>query len=296
MGKKLSQDAESTAGDHLRRGRPQGTDIRNVIVIGSSAGGHRALRQVISDLSDDIPAAVIIMQHAPLDELQTRPFRLEKWLGESTRMPIVSIQPRERLRSGRIYIAPPGMAVTLQGGMLRIATPQQGTARKTIDTLFESAAKEFGDRVIAVILTGLSNDGTEGLKAVHETGGLTIVQDPAEAEYPQMPSNAMKGVRVTFCLNLPDVGATLDLLARRNANLETGLAVSIRTLKERVALLVRLIEQSKDNPGTHQFLSAEMIALELDLRSIQQLMEKALGEKMRQGQNPTEIQTKGRVP
>ncbi len=151
----------------------------------------------------------------------------------------------------------------------------------TINILFESAASEFHDRVVGVILTGLLKDGTAGLRAVHAAGGLTIVQDPAEAEFPEMPASAMKDLPVTFCLKLADIGPTLDLLARRKTELETGLAVSVRLLKERVALLVRLIAQSKGNPETHQFLTTEMIALELDLRSTQALLDRALAEAAR---------------
>ena len=102
------------------------------------------------------------------------------------------------------------------------------------------------------------------------------MQDPAEAEFPDMPASAMKDLPVTFCLKLADIGPTLDLLARRKTELETGMAVSVRTLKERVALLARLIDQSRRNPGTLQFLSTEMSALERDLCSIQALVDKAL--------------------
>jgi hypothetical protein len=90
-----------------------------------------------------------------------------------------------------------------------------------------------------------------------------------------MPTSAMADLPVTFCLRLSDIGLALDLLARRKAILETGLAVSVRTLKERVALLVRLAGQSKRNPKTHEFLSAELAALKLDLCSIQKLLDLA---------------------
>jgi two-component system chemotaxis response regulator CheB len=123
------------------------------------------------------------------------------------------------------------MSVTLDAGMLHIESYERGSGPvRTINILFESAAKAFGDRVTGVILTGLLSDGTVGLKAVHDAGGLTIVQDPAEAEYPDMPASAMKELHVTFCLRLSDIGLALDLLARRTAGLETGLAVSVRTL------------------------------------------------------------------
>ena len=100
--------------------------------------------------------------------------------------------------------------------------PREPKTATTINQLFHSAAKHYGDRVIGVILTGLLRDGTMGLRAVHDAGGLTIVQDPAEAEYPDMPANAMKDIPVTFCLRLRDIGPALELLARRMTGLETG--------------------------------------------------------------------------
>ena len=272
---------ESTAGDRLRRrgqrkevtGGPHGSSVENLVVIGASAGGHNALKELLRDVSENIPAALIIMLHMP------RPPRapqlgLKDWIRQATRVPVVEIIDRERLRMGVVYVVPPGMSVALSGSMLHIASYDRGPGpATTINILFESAAKCFGDRVIGVILTGLLRDGTVGLKAVHDAGGLTIVQDPAEAEYPEMPTSAMKDLPVTFCLRLSDIGLTLDLLARRKARLETGLAVSVRTLKERVALLVRLISQSKRNPGTYEFLLTEMATLEQDLRSIEKLLD-----------------------
>jgi two-component system chemotaxis response regulator CheB len=127
-----------------------------------------------------------------------------------------------------------------------------------------------------VILTGMLRDGTAGLKAVHEAGGLTIVQNPADAEYSDMPNSAMTNMPVTFCLNLAEIGLALDLLVRRKAGLETGLTVSIRMLKERTALLVRLIDQSKGNDQTLSYLSSELHALERDVKSIQALLNQAV--------------------
>jgi two-component system chemotaxis response regulator CheB len=251
--------------------------LANVIVIGASAGGHKALWEVVREISHDVPAAVIIMQHmASKNVFGLRSFSLDAWLRDATRARVAQIHSGERLRPSVIYVCPPGMSVSLKGRTLHLAPEQKDGPVSTINILFQSAATEFGNRVIGVILTGLLKDGTVGLKAVHERGGVTIVQDPAEAEYPDMPASAMKELPVTFCLKLADIGPALDLLARRTTELETGLAVSIRALKERVALLVRLIAQSKKNPETHQFLSSEMIALELDLRSIQALLDHAL--------------------
>jgi len=111
---------------------------------------------------------------------------------------------------------------------------------------------------------------------VHEAGGLTIVQNPAGAEYPEMPANALANLPVTFCLNLSDIGAALELLVRRTAQFETGLAVAIRTLRARASLLTRLAEQSWRNPGTHEFLMSELALLKHDLSSIDNLVKDSL--------------------
>ncbi len=146
----------------------------------------------------------------------------------------------------------------------------------TINRLFESAAKAYHDRVIGVILSGLLRDGTAGLKAVHDAGGLTMVQDPAEAEYPDMPTNAMRALPVTFCLRLAEIGPALDLLARRGTKFETGLSSSVRMLKERVALFQRLLNQSTVNIDTRDFLVFELASLQRDLHATQKLLNETL--------------------
>ena len=107
---------------------------------------------------------------------------------------------------------------------------------------------------------------------VHEAGGLTMVQDPREAEYPDMPNSAMEELPVTFCLNLADIGPALELLVRRTARFETGLEVAVRTLRDRAALLVRLTGQSWRNPGTGGFLENELASLRRDIQSIDELL------------------------
>lgn len=94
---------------------------------------------------------------------------------------------------------PPGMAASLTGRTFTLSPYDRGSGPvSTINALFESAAQEFCDRVIGVILTGLLKDGTTGLQAIHDGGGITIVQDPQDAEYPSMPANAMQDNRSHF--------------------------------------------------------------------------------------------------
>jgi chemotaxis response regulator CheB len=281
MVKRLVPQQRSTASGRLRRGaeqpertgRPTEGPIGNLVVIGASAGGYQALKTLVRDFSDDIPAAIIILLHGSAPD-RFGSYDFSDRLREGTRVPVYPIQPGDRLCSPCIYVVPPGMVASLSGRTFTLSPYDRGSRPvSTINELFESAAQEFRDRVIGVILTGLLRDGTVGLRAVHNAGGITIVQDPQNAEYPDMPANAMQDLPVTFCLKLADIGVTLDLLARRKTELETGLSVSVRTLKERVALLLRLIAQSKRNPETHQFLLREMNALQVDLRAVQALAE-----------------------
>jgi two-component system, chemotaxis family, protein-glutamate methylesterase/glutaminase len=173
-----------------------------------------------------------------------------------------------------VFVAPPGHSITIQDGQLDLETLERITSpRQTINRLFASGAKAYGDRVIGVILSGYLADGSQGLRAVHEAGGLTIIQNPEDAEQWDMPTNALKEVpEATFSLNGTDIGLTLDLMARRNAELETGLASAVRLLKDRIALLVRLVEQSKGNEATHRYLSTELKSLSGELRSVEHLL------------------------
>ena len=275
----------ATASDRLTRkdeepedyGHQTESPIENLIVIGASAGGHQAIKEVVRGLSPDIPAALILMLHRGTGQPPPpKSYDFERWLGGSTYVPIKAIQPEERLQRGIIYVTPPGASVSLQGRVLHLEPRDNILPATTINRLFESAAREYHDRVIGVVLSGFLSDGTIGLKAVHDAGGLTIVEDPVTAKYPDMPSNAMHGLPVTFCLSLREIGVALDILARRTTTLETGLAVSVRMLKERMAVLVGLLAQSKHNPSTHRFLSTEMQSLVQDLSSVNDLLAHAI--------------------
>lgn len=94
-----------------------------------------------------------------------------------------------------------------------------------------------------------------------------MVQDPRDAEYRDMPANAMEELPVTFCLKLGEIGPALELLVRRSAQFETGLAVAVRALRDHVALLVRMSAQSQRNPGTQAFLKNELASLRHGPRS-----------------------------
>ena len=264
---------ESTSKERLqRRGQASLSPVENLIVIGASAGGHEALMEILKDFSADMPAAIVILQHLPV----TSPRSPKEWLVRFSRLPIVDVDDQKPLQQGFIFLPPPGRSASFSRGMLMADYDLPNRPVNTINRLFTSAARSYGKHVIGIILTGLLRDGTEGLQAVHEAGGLTMVQDPGEAEFPDMPANAMEELPVTFCLKLADIGPALELLVRRNACFETGFEVAVRTLRDRAALLVRLTEQSWRNPGTRGFLENELISLRRDIQSIDELLKASM--------------------
>ncbi|HKA00045.1 MAG TPA: chemotaxis protein CheB [Candidatus Solibacter sp.] len=262
-----------TSGERLRRGGQEGpSTVANLIVIGASAGGHQALLEIVKSFPADMPAAIVVILHMPVGSA----YHLKEYLGAHCRLPIVEVGNQEILRQGSIFIPPPGKTAAFSSGMITVGHEIPTRTVSTINRLFTSAAQSYGEGVIGVVLTGLLRDGTDGLRVVHEKGGLTVVQNPDEAEYADMPANAMEKLEVTFCLNVADIGPALELLVRRTARFETGLEVAIRTLRDRVALLVRLAAQSWRNPGTRSFLENELALLRCEIHSIDNLLNASL--------------------
>jgi two-component system chemotaxis response regulator CheB len=108
---------------------------------------------------------------------------------------------------GNIYIAPPNYHLLVKKNIIGIADgPEENRWRPSIDVLFRSAAAAYGEAVIGVVLTGLLDDGTSGMLAINKCGGTTIVQDPNEAEYPDMPLSVLNNMEVNYCLPLSQMG------------------------------------------------------------------------------------------
>ncbi|HET7617755.1 MAG TPA: chemotaxis protein CheB [Vicinamibacterales bacterium] len=185
----------------------------DVIVIGASAGGVEAISALVSGLPRDLRAAVLVVLHVSsgrslLPEILTR----------AGRLPASHPADEEPIQYGRVYVAPPDRHMVVERGRVRIVqTPLENGVRPAVDPLFRSAAREYGARVIGVILTGALDDGTAGLAAVKQAGGVTIVQDPAEALSPSMPSSAMSVVRVDHVLPIIEIPPLLVALSREPA-------------------------------------------------------------------------------
>jgi two-component system chemotaxis response regulator CheB len=179
---------------------------RDIVVVGASAGGVEALRELIGLLPGDLPAAVLVVLHIG----RTRSL-LPRILQRASRLPVAHARHGEPLRPGRVYVAPPDQHLTLvNGGIALSHGPTVNGLRPAVDPLFQSAAKAHGSRVLAVVLTGGGDDGTAGLIEVKRVGGLTVAQDPDEAVHPAMPQSAIEFVQVDHILKLTEIAALID--------------------------------------------------------------------------------------
>jgi len=177
-----------------------------IIAIGASAGGVEALSHIASQLPPDFPAAVFAAIHIPHNAVSLMPEILRR----AGHLPAIHAASREPLRTGRIYIAPPDRHMVVRdGNVMTVFGPRENGHRPAIDPLFRSIAQEAGSRAIGVVLTGNLDDGSAGLVAIKERGGIAIVQDPGEAAYPGMPQNAIKSVDVDYILPLDEIVPTI---------------------------------------------------------------------------------------
>ena len=158
-----------------------------LIVIGASWGGLRAVSELLGALPDDVDVPVVVAQHRrDLGE------GLASLLATRTRLPVEDAEDKQPIERGRIYLAPPNYHLLIQPGWFSLSTDERvHYARPSIDVLFESAADAYRERVIGVILTGANEDGAAGLARVKELGGVAVVQDPSSAERHEMPGAAL---------------------------------------------------------------------------------------------------------
>jgi two-component system, chemotaxis family, protein-glutamate methylesterase/glutaminase len=181
---------------------------RNIIVIGASAGGFTALKELIKGLPADLQASIFVVWHMPPDVTGILPQVLTR-LG---RLPAAQAVDGEPIKPNRIYVARPDHHLLVEDSHVRVTKgPKENRFRPAVDPLFRSAAYAHGRRVIGVILSGALDDGTSGLWMIKRRGGAAVVQDPADAEFPSMPGNALREVEVDYKVPISEMA---DLLVR----------------------------------------------------------------------------------
>lgn len=177
------------------------------VVIGVSAGGMDALRTVLPHLPEKFPVPVVVVQH----QGPGTDGYLAEYLDQRCAVRVKEAEEKEKLEPGQVYLAPADYHLLLEDDRTFSLTLESRVrfARPSIDVLFESAADVYGSRLIGIVLTGANDDGSRGLAAIKQRGGLAVVQDPATAEVDTMPKAAIRAAAVDFVLPLKAIGPFL---------------------------------------------------------------------------------------
>jgi two-component system, chemotaxis family, protein-glutamate methylesterase/glutaminase len=179
----------------------------HAIIIGCSAGGLQVLAQLLSELPASYAFPVIVIQHRANEHI----FLLEEVLQTRCRIKIKQADEKERIVAGVVYIAPPGYHLLIENDLtfsLSSDVPVKHSM-PSIDVSFESAAIVFEHKLVAIILTGASDDGAYGIRTVRKHGGITIAQDPSEAQFPYMPKAAIDTGAVRSVMSLKEIALVL---------------------------------------------------------------------------------------
>lgn len=215
-------------------------------------GGIKVFPDLVKHISPDMPVATFIVQHV----FSAHKSRLAAILSNHTQAVIKSAEDGEPIRPGHIYVSPSDQHLIVEQERVVLSYgPEENGSRPSINTLFRSAAVAYQNRVIGILLTGLLSDGTQGLKAIHNCGGTTIVQNPEEAEFDEMPRSALKKAPIDYVATLAEMPSLLSVLLRKPitnnppeqvpAGLQQQVAASMKSLAQ-------IVEQDAALPPNFQ--------------------------------------------
>ncbi len=173
------------------------------VVIGGSSGGLNALKKILSGLPEQLPMAIVVVLHiAP----GSRSY-LPALLAQQAKLPVLSVDDKQSLQPGNIYIAPPGYHLFIERDRCFALSVDDRVnfAIPSIDVLFESAADVYRERLIGILLTGANHDGALGLKRIEQYGGAIAVQAPETAESSQMPLAGLRQTKAALSLALDEM-------------------------------------------------------------------------------------------
>ncbi|MGJ3245841.1 MAG: chemotaxis protein CheB [Elainellaceae cyanobacterium] len=182
----------------------------DIVAVVSSAGGLAALKQLFSGLSADFPVPIVVVQHLSPEHRSMA----ADILARQTPLSVKQAEENDVLNPGTIYIAPPNHHLLANSDKTLALTQTKLVhfVRPSADVLFESVAESYGERAIAIVLTGTGSDGASGIRAVKAAGGIVIVQDLETAEFSGMPSAAIQTGAVDYTLPLSDIASALTRL------------------------------------------------------------------------------------
>lgn len=178
-----------------------------IVGMGASAGGLEAFQNFFSKMSSDSGMAFVLVQHLDPNHESLMPELLSK----STEMPVSAVKENMEVLPNNVYVIPPNASLTIKDNILHISKPIQPRGqRMSIDHFFTSLSENSGEHSICIVFSGTGSDGTLGLKAVKEHGGLAIVQNPETAKYDSMPRSAIQTGLVDMVLNIEEMSENIQ--------------------------------------------------------------------------------------
>ena len=218
-----------------------------VVGIGASAGGLDALGELVKHVPLERMAFVVVQHLAPQHESV-----LPHLLSRTSKVEVLTAADGTRAEPNHVYVIPPNTDIALFEGVIRLVPPQtNGRPRHPIDYFFRTLAQDKGPTAIGVILSGTGTDGTLGLRAIKEGGGLSFVQDPSTARYDGMPKSALDSGYADFCLAPKEIGEELARIASRTAALRIPRAPArAPRVQEQIARLFLLVRSAFGNDLT----------------------------------------------
>jgi chemotaxis response regulator CheB len=217
----------------------------DIVVIGGSAGSSAPLKRIIEKLPSPCRVAVFIVQHTSPNywQIEGEVGALARW----TSLPTGFARNEQPIEPGHIYLCPSDQHLELVGGYMRLEqSPRENLTRPSIDVLFRSAAATYGRKVIGILLSGALRDGVAGLWQIKRRGGLTMVQDPEDAQFGNMPQEAVANVDIDFKLAKVALAEKVaDLLSQSSRMEQTNAArpVSVMIAEDEGLVALNMGEQ-----------------------------------------------------
>jgi two-component system chemotaxis response regulator CheB len=202
-----------------------------------------ALCELVEQLSGAMPASILVVQHLAPDS--SGEFLVER-LTRSTTFICQLARHGAPVLPGHLYLAPADRHLLVRDGQMLVTKgPHENNYRPAVDALFRSAAVAYGARTIGVVLTGMLHDGTAGLEFIKRCGGIAVVQDPNDAEFPSMPESALRNVPIDHVVPLAQMGALLEQLVDRPVSQASFIPEDLKTeaaIAERVVGTVDAVQ------------------------------------------------------
>ena len=224
-----------------------GNQCKFIVVIGASAGGLNALTEMVQNLQKGLDVAYCIVLH--LSRKGIGDFVVHR-LKQVTEMDCSLAKNGGIIEKDHIYIANPNLHLLVKDDKFILAGgPEENRFRPSIDVLFRSAAVAYSSHAIGIILSGLLDDGTSGMWAIKRSGGTCVVQDPNQAEYPDMPLSVINNMEVDHVATLEEIGTLIPIIVKRKSGKKTAAPVEViaeSKIAETTAVSIDVIEKMAD--------------------------------------------------